>query len=101
MLKLQKLVQYSICAYRNIWSSNAIFRYFEIGEFIGVLCCMFGVGSCFDMCPWLAGICILSTPSLESYPSSSSWPKVELVTLILFRSVVLLQSLGATHCSTS
>ena len=62
--------------------------------------CMFGVDSCFDKSVWLVGICILSTPSLESYPSSSSWPKVDLVNLILFQSVVLLQSLGAAHCCT-
>ena len=99
MLELQKLVQYSICAYCNIWSSNAILRFVNLLEYyVG---CMFGVGSCLDMCAWPAGICILSTPSLESYPSSSSWPKVELVNLILFRSVVLLQSFGAAHCCTS
>ena len=63
--------------------------------------CMFGVGSCFDMCAWLVEIFILSTPSLESYRSSLSWPKVELVNLILFQSIVLLQSLGTAHCCTS
>jgi hypothetical protein len=46
--------------------------------------CMFGVGSCFDMWAWLAGIFLLSALSLNSYPSSSSWPKVDLVNLILF-----------------
>ena len=52
-----------------------------------------------DLCDWLVGIPILSTRSLESCPSSFSWPKVEPINLLLFLGIVLLQSLGATHCS--
>ena len=53
-----------------------------------------------DVCDWLVGISILSTKSLESCPSLFSWPQVEPINLLLFLGIVLLQSLGATHCST-
>ena len=108
-LKFKKWVWYSLCAYSNLRSSSAIFRYFELYKFIGVLCrchqkiginvgCMFCVGSRSNMCA-------LGNSHIEHLVArilpkfvflAQSWP----YRLALFLEVVLLQSLGANHRST-
>jgi hypothetical protein len=109
VLKFEKWIRYSLCAYCNLRNSGAIFRYFELYEFIGVLCrchekigiyvgCMFGAGSCWNMC-------VLGNSHIE-HLVARTLPKFVFLAqswtyqLALFLEVVLLQSLGATHSST-
>ena len=52
-------------------------------------------------CVWLAcGNSHIEHKVARILPSLFSWPQVEPTNLLLFLGIVLLQSLGATHCST-